>query len=391
MAFDFARFSAATGGGSWGMGNGAGILAGQPAPGPLSGVGGAWQQLLDPSVALPAAAALIGGRTLKDSFAGALQAAAPGLVAAKKRAAVNAWLKARSGKGNLSPEMVQFIQASPDLAERLAINDLGGGKAAAAPVTREFYDPTTGTNHIKQWDGGEWKDIGFGKPAAGTSLEFDPETGAFHMTQGVGVNQQGNQPLTKTETSALQKDIPALEQQKQQIEHIGDLYDPNFLTYTGKARTGINRVLDKAGLNGPEGKAQLAGATKFKQNVEQVFNAYRKDITGAAAAVAELDRLKQSVINTDQSPTEFEAAMGEFARQLQRGLDIKKQLLDEGIPLGSTKFGKRFDELFLGGGEAPAEAPAAPAGAANPVAGAPAMVARPGATGAAMPYTEYFK
>lgn len=108
-----------------------GILGGQPQMG--GGIlGGGLQQLLDPSVALPIAAQLIGGRTLKDSLAGGLAAAGPGIQDMRKRQALNAYLKARSGKGDLSPEMLQYIQSNPDLGEKLAINDLGQDKPSGA-------------------------------------------------------------------------------------------------------------------------------------------------------------------------------------------------------------------------------------------------------------------
>ncbi len=66
--------------------------------------------------------------------------------------------------------------------------------------------------------------------------------------------------------------------------------------------------------------------------------------------------------------------MGEFAQALKRGLDIKLSLLNQGIPLGSTKFNQEFDKLFLSGADvgAPAAAPAgSPPGAAAPQQGGP--------------------
>lgn len=114
MAFDFSRFAStgytnpATGGGILGMGNGGGVLGGGS---------GTFQQLLDPQVALPVAAALIGGRTLKDSLAGGLAAAGPGMVATKKRMAINDWLKAGAPKDVQHPAVQALFNAAPELAQ----------------------------------------------------------------------------------------------------------------------------------------------------------------------------------------------------------------------------------------------------------------------------------
>jgi hypothetical protein len=57
--------------------------------------------------------------------------------------------------------------------------------------------------------------------------------------------------------------------------------------------------------------------------------------------------LKEAVINTDQSPSQFEASLGEYAGALKRGLDIKKQLIDQGIDPSTTQFSKEFERRFL--------------------------------------------
>ncbi len=342
-----------------------GVLSGQPAaPQGALGGGGFLQTLLDPQVALPMAAALMGGRNATESIGGAFQAAGPGIVASRKRMLWNSWLKAGAPKDPNHPALRALIAESPEVQDKLLASKLSAPSTDGMTSTVHVYDAEKGITKVMQFDpatGQYDKEVGIAPPASGMSIETMPD-GTMRLLQGEGVTATGGKlPLGRTASNDVQKEIAPLEMQKQQIEHIGDLYSPDFLTYKGKARTAINRFIDKTGFSGPEGKAQLAGATKFKQNVEQIFNAYRKDITGAAASVGELERLKQAVINTDQSPTEFEAAMGEFAQALQRGLDIKKSLLDQGIPLGSTQFSKAFEQQFLGGGGQPAAAPAAPA------------------------------
>lgn len=361
----------------------AGALSGQPAPFAPFGAGGqparsqpgALSGFLDPAIALPIAAALAGGRNFQESLGGGLAAAGQGAqqIKAKRledtqKQAFNDWMKAGAPKDPNHPAMKALFDAAPGLAEKYVTAQFSPSSTDGMTSTIKTYDPQNGVTKIMGWNPQTHRydiDAGMAPPASGTSIEYDPDGGGFRVLQGEGVTSGNKLPLGRSASSEEQKDIAPLEIQKKQVEHIADLYDPSFLTYAGKAETAKNRFLDKLGASGPNDRKQLGGATRFRQNVEQVFNAYRKDITGAAAALAELDRLKQSVINTDQSPAEFEAALGEFAQGLQRGLDIKKQLLDEGIALGSTKFSKEFEKRFLGGGGADGAGPGVESGAAQ--------------------------
>jgi hypothetical protein len=359
-----------------------GILAGSGGVGgPLAGSGGGGflgglRGLLDPQYALPMAAQLIGGATPQASFAGALGVAGPAFGDMRRRAAINDWMKAGAPKDPSHPAVQALMATSPEIAQKIIGSQFAAPSLEGQTSTIKTYDPITGTTKVMQFNpqtGQYDREAGIAPPASGMSIEYGPD-GSLRIVEGEGVT--GNKlPLNRGAATDVEKEIGPLEEQKQQVEHIGDLYDPSFLTYRGKLRSETVRQKEKLAdlpLVGPmlapseEDKAFLEKKTRFTQNVEQVFNKYRKDITGAAAALAELDRLKQAVINTDQSPREFEAAMSEFSQALKRGLDIKKDLLHEGIPLGSTQFTKEFERRFLTEGGSAAAAPVArvaPAGA----------------------------
>lgn len=123
-------------------------------------------------------------------------------------------------------------------------------------------------------------------------------------------------------------------------------------TYLGK---GINWMLekaDKAGIGNPAsdwGEDRLKRATRFKQGIEQIFNAYRKEITGAAAAVQELERLKQAMLNADLSPTQFEAAYNEFIAKIMRGQKIAAQMAREGYDPSKDENAEMFDRMWDAG------------------------------------------
>ncbi|WP_298981692.1 hypothetical protein [uncultured Roseibium sp.] len=175
---------------------------------------------------------------------------------------------------------------------------------------------------------------------SGLRLETNPD-GTFTFVQG-DVSNLGRKATNQLETGAV-ADIQNLSD----LHSIAELYSEEALTYQGQARGFANRQLDKVGLASPEGQEYLAQKTKFTNAVEQVFNQYRKEITGAAASVQELDRLKKSLLNTDMSPAEFRAAYGQFVEKLQRSLQIKLALKEQGIDQSDPRFGAVFDAEFM--------------------------------------------
>lgn len=125
-------------------------------------------------------------------------------------------------------------------------------------------------------------------------------------------------------------------------------YKPEYLTYQGQFESFITKQAEKLGRDPSEvRKEALKGRQRFVMGIEQLFNQYRKEITGAAAAVAELERLKKSFINMDMSPSEFESGMELFMEESARALRLKRKLLREGVP--ATDLGSLLDDAFLGG------------------------------------------
>lgn len=370
-----------------------GVLSAPPAQGGfLGGLIEAFQK--NPQLFMGLAQGLLSGPTTREALAKGFSGGLQGMQVDKQRGALNEYMESPEA-GGLTPAMKKLFAGNPQLAAEYIKSkfaapgkltddiqnfqyyrneEMAAGrvpkpfhlwketaKEDKPPATELFYDPKTGQPYKGQWNPATktWDRVGGVKAPEGMSIRTNPD-GTFEFVQGSGVTGD-NQALDRAPRGAIQKDIDDLQKQKAQIEHIGDLYDPSFLTYAGKVYGAVSRIQDKAGdlpivgnvvAPSEEQKAFLAKQTAFKQNVEQVFNAYRKDITGAAAALKELDRLKQSVINTDQSPTEFKSAMAEYAGALQRGLDIKLALLKEGIPLGSSQFSAEFEKRFLDPGNA---------------------------------------
>lgn len=182
-------------------------------------------------------------------------------------------------------------------------------------------------------------------PKKGLEIVSDG-AGGFTFSQG-GDAVDGYSALTKPTTNDLQKDLVSTIDSLGRIDQIGNKYADKYLTWFGQLRGLLGSNAEKL-TNTKYDKGFVAGQTEFKNSVEQFFNQYRKEITGAAASVQELDRLKQSLLNSDMSPTQFQAAKKQFVELATRSMGIKQQLLSEGIPLNSEQFGKLMDQRLLG-------------------------------------------
>lgn len=208
----------------------------------------------------------------------------------------------------------------------------------------EVADPTspTGTRFVKRADA-----VGSaGKPASGTSLTVGPD-GEVVLSQGRGVTQEGNVVPDKKVNRDLQKDLISLTDNQQQLSKIADSFDVNFLTFQGKLGGAFSSLKSKANIDlNEDERGFLRGKVQFENRVEQFFNRYRKEITGAAASVQELDRLKKSMLNVDQDPVSFRASMDLAISEVQRAMRLKRKFLREGISIKEDP--DAYDNAFLG-------------------------------------------
>lgn len=182
---------------------------------------------------------------------------------------------------------------------------------------------------------------------------FTPRNGITVGTDENGnpiVQIGGSGELQRSTTTGLQKGYISDVDLLGRMDDIAGMYNPDFLTYQGAGEAFFTNIADKANLSPSEAKKEfLRKRTRFQNSIEQLFNAYRKEITGAAAAVQELESLKKSFINMDMGPTQFEAAFDYYQEELKRAGRLKLRLLREGIT--GKEFGEAMDSLFLGGAD----------------------------------------
>jgi hypothetical protein len=258
--------------------------------------------------------------------------------------AISGKWSARAGElpKQYSSESVQAMLAQ---VERMMTDP----KARAPDQTLvEIADPTspTGTRWVPRAKASGQP----GKPASGSSLSVGSDGSVSYTTgPGAGSTPPGNIPLVNPVVNATQKDLVALEDSLVRMTKIAEGYNKNFLTYQGRLQLLLARNLDKLGRASPAQRKLIKDSRHFSQDVDREFNSYRKAITGAAAAVQELESLKDAVINTDLGPAEFEAAFETYLAELQRGIEIKRGLLRNGIDVSSPKFGDAFDSQFIRG------------------------------------------
>jgi len=195
--------------------------------------------------------------------------------------------------------------------------------------------------------------------------DFDRETTrkrGLRVGRG-GVIEVDRAPLGRAASNAEQKSLASEINLASQLDNVGRLAgldengrmaDPWMLTYAGQAEDFLVRHAEKLGVEPTDLQREAVfKRTQFVTGVEQLFNAYRKEITGAAAAVQELDRLKKSFINMDMSPTQFEAAFAQYSGELKRSMRIRRRLLREGFDLREEggEGGEMMDNLFLAGAD----------------------------------------
>lgn len=181
---------------------------------------------------------------------------------------------------------------------------------------------------------GEFK----GRGGDGLIVETLPD-GTTRVIQG------GKGGLTTPVKTDLQKDVLGAEEALSNLDSIAENFSSDYLTYVGRARAAVGGVLDKAGIESDETKFN-ANRSAFVSDLNQFFNAYRKEITGAAAGEKELERLMQAMMNMNQGPQAFRATYNEFREKIARNMALKSQqagrgglpsLIPGAAPAGNTQ------------------------------------------------------
>lgn len=179
------------------------------------------------------------------------------------------------------------------------------------------------------------------KLPTGTTMVFDPESGSMTVQTNVPVGD-----MSKPTQTAIEKKILALNDAEDKLNSIEASFNPDILTYKGQVKNWFSVTSEKLGREmSEEEKASVQAATQFRTEINRFFNDYRKEITGAAASVKELDRLKASMFNENNSPTEFKAAFSSFRAGVKRTKSLYAEMLKSGLTPEQAQ--KKLDEESL--------------------------------------------
>lgn len=144
--------------------------------------------------------------------------------------------------------------------------------------------------------------------------------GNFTFSQGPGAG--GGTALPVGVRSTWTKEIEAGQEQLDRINQITSLYEPEFLTFPGKAKGAWATFMNK--LN-PEQRSQFQQRrAAFISAANRDFLAFRKWATGVAGGEKEMAEIKRATFSEDDSPQDFEAKI-ELMRSLTRRMIARKK------------------------------------------------------------------
>ncbi len=178
------------------------------------------------------------------------------------------------------------------------------------------------------------------EPSAGVDVQFDSETGNLKSITSTP---------TSTTTSQVQSDLVNAQKDWQPIAEMEQKFNSEYFTDLGQIgisavaqaerKKGIP-VVGKAlqfaadkltGKSREEQKQFVVDATKYINNMEQFFNRYRKQITGSAAAIQEIQMLRKSYVNKELSESQFIGALQGIKERYLYETDFYKNVLTKGV------------------------------------------------------------
>lgn len=176
------------------------------------------------------------------------------------------------------------------------------------------------------------------------------KAGASNITQTV----EGNQQLARPVIAQQQEKLIAEKEQLLALQHVNELAKPEQFGLEGKAKSAF------WGTVGAINPGWVPKDAVTEQNIRrqmlneagQLFNAYRREVTGAAASVQELASLGKTFMNTDMNWNDFVASKDQYMDKLTRSIRLRNRLLSQGLDLQDPQVGARLDEMYYAGQDA---------------------------------------
>jgi len=150
------------------------------------------------------------------------------------------------------------------------------------------------------------------------------------------VDTDGFQLLSKTQHSKMQADLLSTNKQLTKLQTIKDKFNPEHFGAYGEGRAAFGGFLDYMGINedtylGGDSVAFAAKRNLSQAEIGQLFNVYRKEVTGAAAAIAELAAIEKVYLNSKKGPAATLVMLNDLIRVTTETQSTQKETLKRGI------------------------------------------------------------
>jgi hypothetical protein len=154
--------------------------------------------------------------------------------------------------------------------------------------------------------------------------------------------------LSKSTKGAMEMQVIDAEAMQTSLQTLGKDFTPDYFNDISLTKNDLAQWAERKGVDMSVAQEEYTrGRTQFILNTKQMFNAYRKSITGAAASEKELADLEASLFNTKMSPTAAKAALLDLMTNIQLKSFIAKNALEKGImPKGIKPRSKEFGDYI---------------------------------------------
>ncbi|PHS69122.1 MAG: hypothetical protein COB23_07140 [Methylophaga sp.] len=150
--------------------------------------------------------------------------------------------------------------------------------------------------------------------------------------------------LTKQNKTKVQDRYFTAATQLMNLNALTSKYSEKYLTYEGELKSMAGHFLGKLGID-DELVDFGAERTSFVNEARQLFNDYRREITGAAASEKEMEDLLKSMMNVKMNPKEFMSAYEQFKDKAMRNMKFNAEL--SGFDFNPDKYTGKVDTDIL--------------------------------------------
>jgi hypothetical protein len=178
-------------------------------------------------------------------------------------------------------------------------------------------------------------------------------TGKYNV-EAEKAKREAGAALQKSTRAKLEQEISGSQGVQANLQNMGSMFNNSWFTLQGRARIQYLKGKDYLSLTDAQDKADLDEWTQFQKQTEQMFNEYRKQITGAAASDTEIEKLRQTVFNMALSPTQAKSALLDLMAEMNMKTTIAQGILQRGLQSGqepsvlpgTEQFGRMVDNLY---------------------------------------------